>query len=95
MRGAVKNCQYCGQELYVAPDGSFECGGEGEGLCSFWCAINDYVRAGRSMPLEGWLDAWLIGEVGVDWAEMGWDRAAHIKAIRDHLAQPGQPQEQP
>jgi hypothetical protein len=79
-------CRFCAQVLYEAPDGSFECGGEGEGLCSFWCAIGDYDRAGRPMPLKSWLDSWLLNEIGVDWTEMGWDRDAHAKAIRGHFA---------
>jgi hypothetical protein len=83
----VEVCRHCGQELYETSDGQFECGGEGEGLCSFRCLIGDYRRlVGRSEPLEGWLDAWIIGEVGVSWAEIGWDRDAHLKALRDDSA---------
>ncbi len=80
-----ETCRYCGQVLYTAPDGCFECGGDGEGICSFWSAIGDYQRAGKPEPLESWLDAWIQNAVGVDWAAMGWDRAAHAAAIHDYL----------
>ena len=80
-----KVCRYCGQKLYWAPDGHFECGGEGEGACSFWSAIGDYDRAGRPADIETWLDGWIQRELGADWATMGWDRAAHAKAIRDYF----------
>ena len=80
-----KVCRYCRQELYWAPDGHFECGGEGEGACSFWSAIGDYDRAGRPADVETWLDGWIQRELGTDWATMGWDRGAHAKAIRDYF----------
>ena len=80
-----KICRYCRQTLYWAPDGHFECGGEGEGACSFWSAIGDYDRAGRPADIETWLDGWIQRELGADWATMGWDRAAHAKAIRDYF----------
>jgi hypothetical protein len=80
-----KVCRYCGQQLYWAPDGHFECGGEGEGACSFWSAIGDYDRAGRPADIESWLDGWIQRELGADWATMGWDRAKHAKAIRDYF----------
>ena len=79
-----KVCRYCRQELYW-PDGHFECGGEGQGACSFWSAIGDYDRAGRPADIERWLDGWIQRELGADWATMGWDRAAHAKAIRDYF----------
>ena len=47
-----KICRYCRQSLYWAPDGHFECGGDGEGACSFWSAIGDYDRAGRPADIE-------------------------------------------
>ena len=80
-----KICRYCRQTLYWAPDGHFECGGEGEGACSFWSAIGDYDRAGRPADIETWLDGWIQRELGADWAAMGWDRGAHAKAIRDYF----------
>jgi len=78
-------CRFCKQQLYWAPDGHFECGGEGEGACSFWSAIGDYDRAGRPKDVESWLDGWLQREMGTDWAGIGWDRAAHAKAIRAYF----------
>lgn len=80
-----KICRYCRQSLYWAPDGHFECGGDGEGACSFWSAIGDYDRAGRPADIETWLDGWIQRELGADWAAMGWDRGAHAKAIRDYF----------
>lgn len=88
IRKQEKVCRYCGQELYWAPDGHFECGGEGEGACSFWGAIGDYDRAGRPADVERWLDGWIQGAVGTDWASMGWDRAKHAKAIRNYFKLP-------
>lgn len=34
---------------------------------------------------------WILAEFGVGWAdaELGWDRAAHAAAIRDHAARKG------
>ena len=78
------HCRYCGQELYTEPGGHFECGGDGEGICSFWGTIGDYALAGHPAQLEDWLDDWIQEAVGMGWAEMGWDRAAHAAAIRDH-----------
>jgi hypothetical protein len=82
--GAEKVCRYCGQQAHWS-DGHFECGGEGNGVCSFWSAISDYDRAGRPKDVESWLDGWLQREVGTDWAGIGWDRAKHAKAIRDYF----------
>jgi hypothetical protein len=79
-----KVCRYCGQQLHWS-DGHFECGGEGNGVCSFWAAISDYDRTGRPKDVESWLDGWLQREVGTDWAGVGWDRAKHAKAIRDYF----------
>lgn len=81
---AEKICRYCGQKLHWS-EGHFECGGEGEGICSFWSAIGDYDRAGRPKDVEGWLDGWIQREVGTDWAGMRWDRGKHAKAIRDYF----------
>jgi hypothetical protein len=80
-----KICRYCGQTLYWAPDGHFECSGEGAGACSFWNVIGDYDRAGRPTDIERWLDGWIQRAVGTDWVTMGWDRAKHAKAIRDYF----------
>lgn len=80
-----KVCRYCDQVLSWSPDGHFECGGAGEGTCSFWNVIGDYDRAGRPADVERWLDGWIQKSVGTDWAGMGWDRAAHAKAIRDYF----------
>jgi len=80
-----ESCRYCGQELYVAPDGHFECGGDGEGICSFWSAIGDYKRAGRPALLDAWLDDWIQEAVGVSWTAIGWDRDAHARAIRNYF----------
>lgn len=77
-------CRYCGQKLHWS-DGHFECGGEGNGVCSFWAAIGDYDRAGRPKDVESWIDRWLQHEVGTTWAGIDWDRAKHIKAIRDYF----------
>jgi hypothetical protein len=79
-----KVCRFCRQPLHWS-GGHFECGGEGNGICSYWAAISDYDRAGRPKDVESWLDSWLQREVGTDWAAMGWDRAKHAKAIRDYF----------
>lgn len=79
-----KVCRYCGQELHWE-GGHFECGGEGNGVCSYWAAIGDYDRAGRPKDVENWLDSWIHREVGTDFTAMGWDRAKHAKAIRDYF----------
>jgi hypothetical protein len=82
------HCRFCHQELYWEPDGHFECGGEGEGACTFWNVIGDYDRAGRPADIEGWLDQWIQEAVGMDWDAMGWSRAKHAKAIRDYFRIP-------
>jgi hypothetical protein len=87
-----KICRYCGQTLYWAPDGHFECSGEGAGACSFWNVIGDYDRAGRPADIERWLDGWIQRAVGTDWTTMGWDRAKHAKAIRDYFKLSSPPQ---
>jgi hypothetical protein len=79
-----KICRYCGQKLHWS-GGHFECGGEGEGICSYWAAIGDYDRAGRPKDVGSWLDNWLHHEVGTTWAGIDWDRSKHIKAIRDYF----------
>lgn len=82
------HCRFCRQELYWDPDpadGYFECGGEGEGTCTFWNVIGDYDRAGRPADIEGWLDQWIQKAVGKNWNAMGWSRAKHAKAIRDYF----------
>jgi hypothetical protein len=79
-----KVCRYCGQKLHWEGD-HFECGGEGEGACSFWSAIGDYDRAGRPKDVEGWLDGWIQRAVGIDWKDMGWDRSKHAAAIRNYF----------
>ncbi|HSX23239.1 MAG TPA: hypothetical protein VLE97_10750 [Gaiellaceae bacterium] len=81
-------CPYCGQTLYVE-DGVFQCGGDGEGICSIWCAINDFGRAAKALPayaaidVEAWIDAWVMNEVGQSWAEIGWDRELHLRGVRE------------
>lgn len=79
-----KACRYCKQPLHWEAK-FFECGGEGEGSCSFWHAIGDYDHAGRPADIEGWLDGWIQRELGADWAAMGWDRGEHAKAIRTYF----------
>lgn len=79
-----KVCRYCKQPLHWAAT-YFECGGEGEGACSYWSAIGDYDRAGRPADIEGWLDGWIQRELGADWAARGWDRGEHAKAIRTYF----------
>jgi hypothetical protein len=79
-----KVCRFCGQPLHWS-DGYFECGGEGNGICSYWAAIGDYDRAGRPKDVESWLDSWLHHEIGTTWAGTDWDRAKHAKAIRDYF----------
>jgi hypothetical protein len=79
-------CRFCGQDLYWDPnDGHFECGGDGEGACTFWNVISDYDRAGRPANIDKWLDGWIQEAVGTSWTAMGWSRAKHAKAIRDYF----------
>lgn len=78
-------CPYCGQELYVE-EGVFQCGGDGEGICSIWSAIYAFGRAAKREPtidVEAWVDAWIVEEVGQRWAEIGWDRDLHLRGIRE------------
>lgn len=81
-------CPYCDQELFVE-DGVFQCGGDGEGICSVWCAINDFGKAVERLPtyatinVEQWIDAWLAETVGESWAEIGWDRVLHLRGVRE------------
>lgn len=81
-------CPYCEQELFVE-DGVFQCGGDGEGICSIWCAINDFGKAVEHLPkyatidVELWIDDWLDGFLGQSWAELGWDRDLHLHGIRE------------
>lgn len=82
-------CPYCGQELYVDVDGVFQCGGDGEGICSIWCAINDFGKAVERLPkyvtidIEAWIDEWIVEEIGQSWAEIGWDRDLHLRGVRE------------
>lgn len=92
-RAAAKpqeRCPYCGQVLYVDENGTFECGGEGEGICSIWSAIGDYQRTVRQLPasaalnVDHWIDEWVVEAVGQSWNEIGWDRELHLRGIREH-----------
>lgn len=81
-------CPYCEQVLHVE-DGVFECGGEGEGICSIWAAIYDFGRAARSLPrsaaidVDPWIDEWLDGFIGQTWTEVGWNRDLHLRGVRE------------
>jgi hypothetical protein len=81
-------CPYCGQVLYVE-DEVFQCGGDGEGICSFWIAIYDFGRAASRLPkyasidVESWIDEWLDAEIGESWTEIGWDRDLHLRGVRE------------
>ena len=83
-------CPYCKQVLHVE-SGVFECGGEGEGICSIWSAIYAFGRAVNSLPMprpatldvDLWIDEWLDGEIGQSWAEAGWDRDLHLRGVRE------------
>ena len=81
-------CPYCGQILYVESD-VFQCGGDGEGICSIWSAIYDFGRAAKKLPksatinVEAWIDEWVVGEVGQSWTEIGWDRDLHLRGVRE------------
>jgi len=83
-----EQCPFCGQELHVE-DGVFQCGGDGEGICSFWIAVNDFGRAIERLPtyatidIEKWIDAWVVEQVGQSWAEIGWDRDLHLRYVRE------------
>lgn len=81
-------CPYCDQVLHV-DNGVFQCGGDGEGICSIWSAIYAFGSAVNRLPryaaidVEAWIDEWLIDEVGQSWAEIGWDRALHLRGVRE------------
>ena len=81
-------CPYCGQVLHVEND-VFECGGEGEGICSIWAVIYDFGKtAGRLsrstlIDVESWIDDWLDGFIGLTWTEVGWDRSLHLRGVRE------------
>ena len=81
-------CPYCEQVLHVENE-VFECGGEGEGSCSIWCAIYAFGRAVNQLPsyasidVERWIDEWIVGEVGASWTEMGWSRDLHLRGVRE------------
>jgi hypothetical protein len=82
-------CPYCGQILHVNEHDIFECGGDGEGICSIWSAIYDFGRAARSLPkyaaidVDMWIDEWLAKFIGQSWAEAGWDRDLHLRGVRE------------
>lgn len=81
-------CPFCGQELHVE-NGVFQCGGDGEGICSIWSAIYDFGRAVKSLPkyatldLDLWIDEWILGEIGQTWTEADWDRELHLRGVRE------------
>ena len=93
-------CPYCTQTLHVE-NGVFECGGEGEGICSIWSAIYDYGLAVNGLPryatvdAELWIDAWLDDFTGQSWAEAGWDRALHLRGVRETWNLPATTKEKP
>lgn len=86
---AGDRCPYCDQELFVDENGGFQCGGDGEGICSIWCAIGDFGRDAKKLPkfakldLDLWIDEWVLGEVGQTWTEIGWDRDLHLRGVRE------------
>ena len=81
-------CPYCQQVLHVEND-VFECGGEGEGICSIWAAIYDFGRAAKLLPksatidVDLWIDEWLADFIGASWTDVGWDRALHLRGVRE------------
>lgn len=81
-------CPFCDQELFVEND-VFQCGGDGEGICSIWAAIYDFGRAIERLPksakldLDLWIDEWVLSEVGQTWTEIEWDRDLHLRGVRE------------
>jgi len=92
-------CPYCKQILHVE-NGVFECGGEGEGICSIWSAIYAFGRAVKLLPrsatidVELWIDEWLADFIGQSWTEVGWDRGVHMRGVRETWNLPGKTKEE-
>ena len=94
-------CPYCQQVLHVE-NGVFECSGEGEGICSIWCAIYAFGRAVDRLPksatidVDLWIDEWLADFIGPEsWTEVGWDRDVHLRGVRETWNLPAKTKDAP
>ena len=81
-------CPYCANVLHVE-EPEFQCGGDGEGICSVWLAIYDFGHTVGRLPksatldVDLWIDEWLADEVGKSWTEAGMDRELHLRGVRE------------
>lgn len=82
------SCDGCGAPIVVTDRGT-QCGGEGEGVCPWYCAAEDFDRVYEQPARAAWADAGMDPAEFPDADDRARILASHAEALGPH--EPGTP----